>query len=60
MKSQSKNAQYLVAYGNLYEGFTFVGPFDSFDAAIHYAEQNAPSGWAIYALYPPDSSTQED
>lgn len=60
MKSQSKNVQCLVAYGNLCEGFTFVGPFDSFSEAIRYVEQDATSGWAIYALHPPDSSAQEE
>jgi hypothetical protein len=44
----------------LYEGFTFVGPFDSFDAALRYAEHDAVGAEAIYALYPPDLSAQEE
>jgi len=59
MESQPKNNQCLVAYGNLYEGFTFIGPFDSYDAAIRYAEHDAASDWTIYSLYLPDSSVQE-
>jgi len=60
MESQSKNGQYLVVYGNLRDMFVFVGPFDSFDAALRYAEHDAVGAEAIYALYPPDPSAQEE
>lgn len=56
----SKNTQCLVVYGSLDEGFTFIGPFDNYNAAIHYAERDAEDGWVICTLYPPDSSAQSE
>lgn len=60
MKTQPKNDQYLIAYGNLYDGFTFVGPFDSYDAAIRYAEHDANIDWVVCTLYSPDFSAQDE
>ena len=44
----------IVIYGNPVEGFAFVGPFDTREDAIAYAEADAPSGWFISDLWMPD------
>jgi len=44
---------YLIVYGNLVDGFTFVGPFESIEAASSYAERDQGQ-WSIVPVYAPD------
>jgi len=39
---------YVVAVGNAFEGLTVVGPFDSFDEAVDYANNELMTeGWNV-------------
>ena len=49
----SKASTFMVAYGTLADGYTFVGPFDSSEEAVDYAEGNGLIGWDIIPLYAP-------
>jgi hypothetical protein len=52
--------KFVVAAGNLGEGFTFFGPFDSFDGADEYIRQNTEyvEYW-IAPLYAPSGEEEE-
>lgn len=45
------HAQYVVAYGNSFDGLTLVGPFDHHDDANGYAESD--DDWQIVMLQEP-------
>lgn len=40
--SDEQEENYILAVGNLFDGFSFYGPFDSFDLAELYCEINFP------------------
>ena len=44
---------YLIVYGDILDGFTFVGPFETFEAAANYAERNQGQ-WTVVSLQAPD------
>ena len=46
---------YILCYGNLVDGFAFVGPVLDRDEAVHYAENEGEQGkdWCIAELYWP-------
>ena len=46
---------YVIVYGNVVDGFTFVGPFDDRDEAVRYAEADGTPGrdWCIAELAAP-------
>ena len=48
-----KTDKCVIVYGNLSDGFTFVGPFDSFDDADEYT-QGTSTGFWIATLEQPD------
>jgi hypothetical protein len=44
------DAKYVFATGNVKDGFDFIGPFDSHDEAIAYAENHRYESWDIILL----------
>jgi hypothetical protein len=48
--------QWMIGYGNISEGHTFVGPFASRDEAIEYAVQEADETWFLHELFAPDET----
>ena len=47
-----KHTNYIVCYGNVIEGFSFVGPFTIIEEAIQWAEVNAENEWEVTPLTP--------
>lgn len=45
--------KFLIVYGNLIDGFTFVGPFDSYESAADY-EEKCQGEASIATLCAPD------
>lgn len=46
--------KWIIAVGNPGEGFVFIGPFDTFEEALEYAEANLRrSAWSISELVRP-------
>ena len=49
---------YILMYGNPYEGFEFVGPFENGTDAVEYADNEIGNNyeyWAIALVDPNDS-----
>jgi len=53
---------HVIAYGNLCDGFTFVGPFENARIALDYAQSDGTQGidWHLFALTPPDAEFLEE
>ena len=47
-----KMKKFILIYGDPPDGFNFIGPFDSHDDALRYAERYS-SNWWIAALEDP-------
>ena len=45
--------QYVVAYGNVADGFSFVGPFNNANDAGDYAGESDDREWWVVKLDPP-------
>lgn len=45
---------FIVTYGNIVDGFFFVGPFESFEEARIFAEK-LDDGWHIVELQAPSN-----
>jgi hypothetical protein len=50
--------QWMIGYGNLADGHTFVGPFATRDEAIDYAAADMTAPWYIYELFAPDATPE--
>jgi hypothetical protein len=50
--------QWMIGYGNLADGHTFVGPFATRDAAIDYAAADMTAPWYVYELFAPDATIE--
>jgi hypothetical protein len=48
----------IIVYGNPIDGFRYVGPFESRDAALHYCEDDGGDWW-LTTLEPPPEEFQE-
>jgi hypothetical protein len=49
------NEKWVVAFSNPFDGLYLVGPFDTHEEAIEYAEANSPNTeWHIVKLQTPD------
>jgi len=46
---------HIIIEGNSVDGLTFIGPFDSQDAAVEFADTNCDTGWLIGNLTSPNS-----
>lgn len=48
--------KFIIVYGDIFDGFTFVGPFDDHEVALAYAQADGckPS-WHITELETPDT-----
>jgi hypothetical protein len=58
MEEENKNCVLVV--GNLAEGFKFVGPFDSFDAAATYDELHYGGvGWVAELILADETESDE-
>ena len=51
--------QYIIAYGNPAEGFTYVGPFATFSEASEYTEDERGDSWWIIELNAPANLDNE-
>lgn len=53
--------QYVLVAGTFADGIYIVGPFDSHDEAVAYAEQdNPPCSWEVILLQAPATNDEED
>jgi len=43
---------YIVAYGSIFGGMSFVGPFDSFEDGEEWADHNGGEWWVIQLDHP--------
>ena len=46
--------QYIVIYGNPVAGFSYVGPFFSFESASRFVENDSGDWWIQEIASPPD------
>jgi hypothetical protein len=53
--SGPRSGQYVLAYGSPTDGFEYVGPFDSHEAAVDYGETTRDVDWWVIALVAPIS-----
>ena len=49
----------IIIEGNIFEGFTFHGPFSDFETAIEWAEKNVTVEWLIATLEKPTEPKTE-
>jgi hypothetical protein len=52
--------QYVVAYGNVADGFSFVGPFNNANDAGDYAGESDDREWWVVKLDPPPAEWLTD
>jgi hypothetical protein len=50
----------IVILGNIIEGLTFVGPFDSDTEAVDFAESLPPMEWLVAMLQSPEAMRYGD
>ncbi len=52
--------KYMIMYGNVVDGMKFIGPFDSGEDALGYAEMElTPEDWWIVPLQSPSQEHSE-
>ena len=55
---ETKREQYIICIGNISDGFDFVGPFEYFEIAFHYAhfaeDQLTHKDWFICKVTNPN------
>ena len=52
---ETKREQYIICIGNISDGFDFVGPFEYFEIAFHFAEDELPhKDWVICKVTSPN------
>jgi len=50
----------IVAFGNLWDGFTFFGPFEDMEEAVGFAENNLDAGtWSVGVVSDPREKQSE-
>ena len=50
----TKREQYIICIGNISDGFDFVGPFEYFEIAFHFAEDEMlGADWHIFKMVSP-------
>lgn len=54
LKQVQEGGQWLIAYGNPVDGFNFIGPFNSEEDAIEYAERELTNQWSVAQLDKPE------
>lgn len=52
------NVKYIIIFGNVVDGLTFRGPFETSSAAIDYADPLAEE-WVIAELTPPQQESDQ-
>ena len=52
---ETKREQYIICIGNISDGFDFVGPFEYFEIAFHFAEDELPhKDWVVCKVTSPN------
>jgi hypothetical protein len=46
--------QYIVAFGDAFNGLSFYGPFDTHEEASAYAERETNDAWHVLPLAKPE------